>query len=122
MDRQCPVAAHVILALQSIVLAQRRSRPEQVVVSPDLGRVRVEGLQSAPQRVTLKGTVGDPVGARNRKLALDRFFALAEDTPRPMGAEARVTWARRLPGHGQPTRRRPRSPPRLRALRGGGLR
>jgi len=84
------VAAHVILALQSIV-SRNVDPTEQVVVSVTSVESASKAFNVLPQRVTLKGTVRTLSG-ENRKLARDRFFALAENTAAAYGAEARVTW------------------------------
>ncbi|ROT98631.1 M20 aminoacylase family protein [Histidinibacterium lentulum] len=84
------VAAHVILALQSIV-SRNVDPTEQVVVSVTSLESSSKAFNVIPQRVTLKGTVRT-LSNENRRLARERFFALAENTAAAYGAEARVTW------------------------------
>jgi hippurate hydrolase len=84
------VAAHVILALQSIV--SRNVDPTgQVVVSVTSVESSSKAYNVIPQRVTLKGTVRT-LSDDNRKLARERVFALAENTAAAYGAVARVIW------------------------------
>ena len=89
------VAAHIVIALQSI--ASRNVDPlHPVVVSTCTFRTESEAHNVIPQHVLLKGTVRSH-DAGVRDLAEENLKALAESTAAAFGATARVNFQRGYP-------------------------
>ncbi|WP_421704657.1 M20 aminoacylase family protein [Aliiroseovarius sp.] len=89
------VAAHIVIALQSI--ASRNVDPlHPVVVSTCTFRTESEAHNVIPQHVLLKGTVRSH-DAGVRDLAEENLKALAESTAAAFGATARVDFQRGYP-------------------------
>ncbi|MGY6550136.1 MAG: M20 aminoacylase family protein [Roseinatronobacter sp.] len=89
------VAAHIVVALQSIV--SRNADPvQEVVVSVTSFVTESQAFNVIPQHVTLRGTVRT-LSAGMRDLAEERVQALAQMTARAYGAEARVIYQRGYP-------------------------
>ncbi|CUX80131.1 M20 aminoacylase family protein [Roseibaca calidilacus] len=89
------VAAHIVLALQSIV--SRNADPTQeMVVSVTSFATESQAFNVIPQHVILRGTVRT-LSKDMRALAEDRLPKLAEMTAQAYGATARVTYMRGYP-------------------------
>lgn len=88
------VAAHVVMALQSIV--SRNTDPiDQVVVSVTSLESSSKAFNVIAQSVRLKGTIRTMTAA-TRKMAETRLRTLIETTAAAYGAEAKITF---LPGY-----------------------
>ena len=89
------VAAHIVLALQSIV--SRNADPTQeMVVSVTSFATESQAFNVIPQHVALRGTVRT-LSPEMRALAEQRLPALAELTAQAYGATARVNYMRGYP-------------------------
>jgi len=89
------VAAHVLLALQSIV--SRNADPlKSIVVSVTSFRTESEAYNVIPEHVELRGTVRT-FDAQLRALAEERLKALATNTAAAFGATAEVNWMKGYP-------------------------
>jgi len=89
------VAAHIVIALQSIV--SRNADPlEQVVVSVTSFETESKAHNVIPERVMLKGTVRT-LSEHARDMAETRLKALANGTAVAFGAQAEVHYLRNYP-------------------------
>lgn len=89
------VAAHLVVALQSIV--SRNADPTQeIVVSVTSFVTESQAFNVIPQHVTLRGTVRT-LSEDTRALAETRIKAIAEHTAAAFGAQARVDYRRGYP-------------------------
>ncbi|KPQ04338.1 MAG: hippurate hydrolase [Rhodobacteraceae bacterium HLUCCA09] len=89
------IAAHIVVALQSIV-ARNVDPVEQVVVSVTSFETESKAFNVIPQKVTLRGTVrtlSEPM----RDLAETRLKAVATGTAAAYGGEAMVHYERNYP-------------------------
>ena len=89
------IAAHIVVALQSIV-ARNVDPVEQVVVSVTSFETESKAFNVIPQKVTLRGTVrtlSEPM----RDLAETRLKAVATGTAAAYGGEAMVHYKRNYP-------------------------
>jgi len=85
-----PIAAHVVLALQSIV--SRTADPlKSLVVSVTSSRTETEAYNVIPERVELRGTVRS-FDRDLRNLARERLHTIATHTALAHGAEAEIVW------------------------------